>query len=339
MGDARKLEFPTTCGSGLFVKITRRHFSKTLALGGVGLPLSTMASTALSALSKPVRLGVIADLHVDLIPDGAERLDSFLGEMARSKPDALIQMGDFAFAKKANQKIADRFNKAHETTLHVIGNHDTDGGLSKKQCLESWGMKSTYYHQELEGLHLLVLDANEKGSTKHKGGYPQFIGEAQVDWLDKTLNELKGPVVIVSHQPIAGPYPIDNAEEVQKILSKHADKVVLAMNGHTHIDLLTGVGGIPYLHINSASYHWLGAKHAHESYPPEVHAKHSALQYTSPYREALFTTLTFDPKSRQITVEKRETKWVGKSPEELGLKREPKGSVTPGIRARVIARK
>ena len=319
--------------------MNRRHFSKTLALGGVGSPLSTMAADALNVLSRPIRLGVIADLHVDLIPDGAERLDSFLDEMTKTKPDALIQMGDFAFAKESNQKIVDRFNKAHEIALHVIGNHDTDGGLSMEHVLKSWGMKDPYYHHIVEGLHLLVLNANEKGSVKHKGGYPKFIGKSQVAWLEKTLSSLEGPVVIVSHQPIAGSYAIDNAAEIRKILSKHSDKVVLAMNGHTHIDLLTEVGEIPYLHINSASYHWLGSKYAHESYPAEVHAKHSALKYTSPYREALFTTLTFEPKNRQIIVEKRVTQWVGKSPEELGLKREPEGAVTPGIRARVIGKK
>ena len=319
--------------------MNRRHFSKTLALGGVGSPLSTMAADALNVLSRPIRLGVIADLHVDLIPDGAERLDSFLDEMTKTKPDALIQMGDFTFAKESNQKIVDRFNKAHEIALHVIGNHDTDGGLSMEHVLKSWGMKDPYYHHVLKGLHLVVLNANEKGSVKDKGGYPQFIGKSQVAWLEKTLSRLEGPVVIISHQPIAGSYAIDNAEEIQKILSKHSDKVVLAMNGHTHIDLLTEVDDIPYLHINSASYHWLGSKYAHESYPAEVHAKHSALKYTSPYREALFTTLTFDPKNRQIIVEKKETQWVGKSPEELGLKREPEGTVTPGIRARVIGKK
>jgi predicted phosphodiesterase len=317
----------------------RRKFSKTLALGSAGGSLSAVSLSALNVLSKPICLGVISDLHVDLIPDGAERLDSFLDEMRKSKPDALIQMGDFAFAKESNQKIVDRFNKAHETTLHVIGNHDTDGGLSMGKVLESWGMKRPYYHYVLEGLHLVVLNANERGSTKHKGGYPQFIGKAQVAWLEKTLRSLEGPVVIISHQPIAGSYEIDNAEEVQKILSKYSDKVVMAMNGHTHIDLLTEIGGVPYLHINSASYHWLGSKYAHESYPPEVHAKHSALKYTSPYREALFTTLTFDPKNRQIIVERKETQWVGESPKELGLKREPEGSVTPEIRGRVIGGK
>ena len=30
---------------------------------------------------------------------------------------------------------------------------------------------------------------------------------------------------------------------------------------------------------------------------------------------------------------------MGKSPKELGLKREPEGAVTPGIRARVIGKK
>lgn len=319
--------------------MNRRHFSKTLALVGVGSPLSTMTADVLNVLSRPIRLGVIADLHVDLIPDGAERLDSFLDEMTKNKPDALIQMGDFAFAKESNQKIVDRFNKAHETALHVIGNHDTDGGLSMEHVLKSWGMKGPYFHHIVEGLHLVVLNANEKGSVKHKGGYPKFIGKSQVAWLEKTLSSLEGPVVIISHQPIAGPYAIDNAAEIQKILSKHSDKVVLAMNGHTHIDLLTEIGGLPYLHINSASYNWLGPKYAHESYPAEVHAKHSALKYTSPYREALFTTLTFDPKNRQIIVEKRVTQWVGKSPKELGLKREPEGAVTPEIRARVIGKK
>lgn len=319
--------------------MNRRHFSRSITLGGFGFPLSVKSMDTLDSLAQKISLGVIADLHVDLIPDGAERLDSFLDEMTKNKPDALIQMGDFAFAKESNQKIVDRFNKAHEIALHVIGNHDTDGGLSMEHVLKSWGMKGPYFHHIVEGLHLVVLNANEKGSVKHKGGYPKFIGKSQVAWLEETLSSLEGPVVIISHQPIAGPYAIDNAVEIQKILSKHSDKVVLAMNGHTHIDLLTELGGVPYLHINSASYHWLGPKYAHESYPAEVHAKHSALKYTSPYREALFTTLTFEPKNRQIIVEKRVTQWVGKSPKELGLKREPEGAVIPEIRGRVIGGK
>jgi predicted phosphodiesterase len=331
IGTVSSMQYPLNS-----IPMTRRNLIRTITLGGAGVPLSGLAAGTLEQLSKPVRLGVIADLHVDLIPDADVRLDSFLQEMAKSKPDGLIQLGDFAFAKKENQNFVDQFNKAHQTSLHVIGNHDTDGGLNKQDCLDSWGMKSAYYHREIGGLHLLVLNANEKGSPSHKGGYPQFIGNAQSDWLRKTLAEIKGPVLIVSHQPLAGPYPIDNAEEIQKIFSKHASRIVLAMNGHTHIDHLVEVGGVQYLHVNSASYHWLGSKYAHESYPPAIHAKYPALKFTGPYQEALFTTLTFDPVSRSITVEKRKTNWVGESPQELGLKREPAGSVTPEIRERVI---
>ena len=93
--------------------MNRRHFSKSISLGGFGFPLSAKSMDTLNSLSQQSSLGVIADLHVDLIPDGAERLDSFLDEMTKTKPDALIQMGDFAFAKESNQKIVDRFNKAH----------------------------------------------------------------------------------------------------------------------------------------------------------------------------------------------------------------------------------
>ncbi len=316
--------------------MTRRKLIQTITLGGAGIPLSGLATGTLAQLAKPVRLGVIADLHVDLIHDAGARLDLFLKEMVRSKPDGLLQLGDFAFAKKENQKFVDQFNKANEVSLHVIGNHDTDGGLSTQDCLDSWGIKSPYYHHEAGGLHLVVLDANEKGSPTHKGGYPQFVGKVQADWLRETLAEIKGPVLIISHQPIAGPSPIDNAAEIQKILSEHADKIVLAINGHTHIDHLLEVGGVQYLHLNSASYHWLGSKFAHESYPPAIHAKHPALKFTSPYRDALFTTLTFDPAKRSITVAKRKTSWVGESPRELGLKREPADAVTPEIRERTI---
>ena len=73
--------------------MNRRNFSKTLAIGSAGCSLPAVSLSALNVLSRPIRLGVIADLHVDLIPDGSERLDSFLDEMTKMKPDALIQMG------------------------------------------------------------------------------------------------------------------------------------------------------------------------------------------------------------------------------------------------------
>ncbi len=127
---------------------TRRNFIKTATATGVTLTLPSLAAANLGRLNKPVRIGLIADLHQDIMHDGPERLGAFLKHMAINKPDALMQLGDFATPKKTNQPLIDQFNNAHPKTLHVIGNHDTDGGFSKQQVMKSWGMKNRFYEKK-----------------------------------------------------------------------------------------------------------------------------------------------------------------------------------------------
>jgi hypothetical protein len=118
---------------------------------------------------------------------------------------------------------------------------------------------------------------------------------------------------------LAGPGSIDNAAEVQALLNGAADKVLLAVNGHTHIDHLARSGKVSYLHVNSASYKWVGGSHRHKSYPPEVHSKFRSIEYTCPYRDSLFATLTLDPAKGSIELKGRESQWVGKSPSQLAI--------------------
>ena len=49
--------------------------------------------------------------------------------------------------------------------MHVIGNHDTDAGFTKDNCIDVWGMPGRYYAKNIEGLQLLVLDGNDGGIT------------------------------------------------------------------------------------------------------------------------------------------------------------------------------
>ena len=315
---------------------TRRHFIKTATATAVTLTLPPVVAANLGRLNKSISIGLIADLHQDIMHDAPERLSAFLKQMAITKPDALMQLGDFAMPKKEDQSLIDQFNKAHSKTLHVIGNHDTDSGFTKQQVMTSWGMKSRYYSTDVGGLRFIVLDGNDKGSPTHKGGYVSYIGKEQRAWLTQQLKQHSGPIAVVCHQPLAGSGAVNNAEEIQAILAKHEDKVVIAFNGHTHIDSLVQVGKIPYLHINSASYLWVGGKYKHESYSKEIHAKHHHIQHTCPYRDPLFTTMTFDPKAGTITIKGKATAWVGKSPEELDIKSKASPAVTPQIRARNI---
>jgi 3',5'-cyclic AMP phosphodiesterase CpdA len=321
--------------------LPRRRFLQSMGAAACLLALPTTARSAIRQLDKPVQIGLIADLHHDVMHDAPARLDAFLEAMAADPPDAIVQMGDFAQAKKQNRPIVEQFQKAHPLALHVIGNHDTDGGVSFDQLLEEWQMKSRYYTKDVKGLRLIVLDGNERHPA-HKGGYPSHIGTEQMEWLKKQLESHQGPMLVICHQPLAGPSCIDNAAQVQKILNTAADRIVLVINGHTHIDDLIRIGDVSHLHINSASYQWVGGNHKNISYPAEVHAAHPWIEYTCPYQDSLFTTLTFDPKNGSVQFSGQKTEWVGKSPEQVGVANKPGvidgQQVVPEIRPRTIER-
>lgn len=322
--------------------LNRRVFIQASAAGSLSLTLSRNTTAAMRNLDKPVRIGVIADLHHDVMHDGIQRMRAFVKKMENVEPDALLQLGDFAYPNAKNRGVIELFNRAHQQTLHVIGNHDTDSGHTKQQCLDLWGMPKRYYTQNIEGLQLVVLDGNDKGSPTHKGGYPSFVGKEQVAWLKEQLATLSGPMMVVCHQPLAGVAAVDNADEIQTLLAASADKVVLVINGHSHIDDVLQVKNVTYMHVNSASYKWVGGDYQHESYSQQIHKEYPWISYTCPYRDSLFATLTFDPQTLSIRVEGRDSEWVGKTPKQLGVKLDPKlthgEEVSPVIRDRRLTR-
>jgi len=297
---------------------------------------------ALRELKQPVKLGIITDLHQDIMHDAPARLKVFLDAMADKKPDALLQLGDFAYPTKDNEVITKAFEQAHPRTMHVLGNHEIDGGHSFDAVAKIWGMRGRYYTENVDGLNLIILDGNEKPEN-HKSGYPSYVGNEQLAWLETQLRTLSGPIIVFSHQPLAGPSCIDNAKPVQELLSSAADKVLLAVNGHTHIDHLERVDNVSYLHVNSASYKWVGSSNRNQSYPAAVHSKFRWIEYTCPYRDSLFTTLTIDPGTGEINVQGCESEWVGKSPSQLGIAAKPKlvdgKQICPKIRGRKISRR
>ena len=303
---------------------TRRTALKALGTtcAAIALPANLLADNP--TLTKPIRLGVIADLHGGLAVDAESRLDTFLNSMADKNVDALIQMGDFAYPNKKHQRFGDKFNAAHDNTIHVIGNHEFDFGLGREDCFEAWGIESAYYRRDIGGLRILVLDGNEKNSPTYTGGYHSYIGEQQQAWLSQQLDQTDRPVLILSHQPLAGRSAINNATEIQQLLAKHKSKIVLCINGHAHVDSLLQVDGVTYLHINSASYYWVGGK-----------------KRMSYYQDPLYTTLTIDPTKSVVWVEGKSSQWKqGDSPATVSFfEREnapPETIVVPAIRERKI---
>lgn len=314
--------------------VSRRKFLQTAGAVAVGLS----ANCSLGNEVGKVRLGVITDLHQDHIYDASRRLDQFLERAGRRELDALIQMGDFAKPVATNRKVIDTFNRGHRQCLHVIGNHDLDDGYTTDQVVAAWGMKHRYYTTDINGLRIIVLDGNDR-PPGDESKYPASIGPEQLEWL---TNQLKhpGPMLIFSHQPLAGSSAIVNAAEVQRLLSASADRILVAMNGHTHIDDVIRVEGVSYWHVNSSSYFHVGSKFHHESFSKELHEKHPTMLGMCPYQEPLFCFLEIDPVARTVAVTGKESTWVGPSPAQLGYPnvppREIDKQIVPQIRSRQL---
>ena len=167
--------------------MNRRIFLRNSGLAGFSFILPQISHGFAGRPNHTIQLGLITDLHHDIMHDGYSRLESFMKEVKKSKPDAIVQQGDFAYPMPENELVIDLFNTANANAFHVIGNHDTDSGHTKDQCLEKWGMPSHYYSKEVKGLKLIVLDSNENGSTTHTGGYVSFVGLVQIKWLKEEL--------------------------------------------------------------------------------------------------------------------------------------------------------
>ena len=298
--------------------LDRRSFLKSTLLTTFSLALPSSILKLWAGQTENLRLGLITDFHRDAIHDSDLRLQTFLEEMNRVEVHAKIQLGDFAIPKPANTSFIASFNQGNIPAYHVLGNHDMDEGYSKEQAVQAFGMPSAYYAQVIQGIRILVLDGNELGSQTTKGGYASYIGKVQQDWLNQQLADSNEPVMIISHQPIAGIYTIDNAVEIQNLLSAHASKIILAINGHAHVDQFLKVDGVSYLHLNSASYYWVGEKHRHLSLDAKTHAAYPSLAFTCPYAAVLFGVLTLDWKAKKLTLKGRKSSWIGPSPLELG---------------------
>ena len=304
---------------------TRRTALKMLGTSCAAISLPLKLSGFEPMPIKPIRLGVIADLHGGLATDAESRLDQFLNSMAEQKVDALVQLGDFAYPNQKHQRFSEKFNAAHENTIHVIGNHEFDFGLGRKDCFQAWGIESAYYQRDIGEIRILVLDGNEKNSPTYTGGYHSYIGKQQQAWLTQQLEQTDRPVLILSHQPLAGQSAINNAVEIQQLLAKYKSKILLCINGHAHVDSLLQVDGVTYLHINSASYYWVGGK--------------KRMAY---YQDPLYTTLTIDLANAVIHIAGKPSDWKpGDSPATINFfEREnaaPESIVIPAIRERKIA--
>ncbi len=305
---------------------TRRGALKRLGLASASTVLATLPIrvTEAGATGKPLRFGIIADVHKDIMHDADERLRVFTNHMKKADADFIIQMGDFCVPKEANKGFLDIWNSFPGARYHVLGNHDTDGGYQREDTVTWWKMPARYYSFDRSGVHFVVLDGNDR-PMDHKSGYPRFMADDQLAWLRKDLASTELPTMIFVHQSLERPNKggVQNGDAVRAILEQaNADsgrrKVVACFSGHHHRDYVRQINDIVYPQINSASYHWVGRDFRHVRYSAEIDKKYPYIKYTVPYKEPVFGLVTVDRAKGFLSIEGRRSSFVGPTPWEIG---------------------
>lgn len=301
----------------------RRKFVQ-IAIGGSAfliLPIGLKANTNLG--KRNLKFGVCADVHKDVMHDSDARLKAFIDKASGKDLDFIIQLGDFCRPYDYNKEFLSIWESYKGDKYHVIGNHEMDGGFSRKDVIEFWNVPEQYYSFDINGFHIIVLDGNDKNPSLNKAaGYARFIGEKQFEWLKEDLNSTKLPCIVFSHQTIENNDDgIENREEIRELFETENknngfNKVLACFSGHHHTDYVAEINDIYYIQINSISYAWLGDKYQTIRYGNEIDEKFPWIKYTAPYKDSLFAFVEIT--NDNIKIEGVKSSFVGPSPKELG---------------------
>lgn len=276
------------------------------------------------------KIGIISDVH-----DEVPRLQAFIDQAVKEKPDFIIQLGDMSNGKQeSNEKMLAVWNTYPGEKFHVLGNHELDHA-TKEEIMRRQEMSAPYYSFDCGAFHFVVLDCNFilKDGKYVDYAYANYyidkrfrdlINPEQVDWLREDIMKTDKKVIIFSHEtfddiPIRRANPVPNRslvrDLIQEINSKFPEndrKIIACFAGHDHLDHYNRIGGVHYFAVNSA----LGFK--------------SGLEI----KDSLFEFVTLNPKKRTISIQGEQSQFLN-SPTDDDYGHYPKELIYPFIRNRV----
>jgi len=168
------------------------------------------------------------------------------------QPDAVVITGDLTDRDDPREYALARtlLNRLPMPVYVVPGNHDSSSGMRKGlsglpgMAAPTSGGDKIHYTADIGDLRLIALDT-------HLPGLPQgALGPAQLDWLDRTLAETKGPTILALHHPPAqtGIAHMDqiglaDTDELAAVLARHRH-VERIICGHVHRPIVTSFAGV-----------------------------------------------------------------------------------------------
>jgi calcineurin-like phosphoesterase family protein len=315
----------------------RRQFIQTAVGAGSLLILPVSLKAFAGSEKQNLKFGICADIHKDIMHDSDERLQTFIDKASARDLDFIIQLGDFCRPYDYNRKFLSIWNSYPGKKFHVIGNHEMDGGFSRKDVIRFWNIPEQYYSFNSNGFHIIVLDGNDKNHSKHRAaGYARYIGDKQIKWLKKDLKSTHLPCLVFSHQSLEKNRDgIENREQIRALLEAEnsaagATKIVACFSGHHHTDYATNINGIYYIQINSMSYKWMGKDWQVVRYSKAIDEKYPYIKFTAPFKDPLFAFVEIN--AENLKIEGKKSTFVGITPKEMGYpERPPNNPVTSVI--------
>lgn len=251
--------------------LSRRQFLATSAL-------AVTPGFAPAVDADPHRVALLSDTHIGEKADETnrdcnmqERLKQVAAEVARltPKPACVVINGDLAHKSGTTAeyelfaKLIDPVRKA-ELPLHLaLGNHDNftrfAAGLANLRPADKPVEGKQVVVVELERANLIILD-----SFDPKGTVGGRLGEAQLKWLGKALDERKAkPAVVFVHHPLqegkGKGNGIEDSADFWPVL-KGRPHVKAFVFGHTHTWKLAEKDGIHLVNLPAVGYPFSGAE-------------------------------------------------------------------------------
>ena len=270
-----------------FMKVTAAAMGTVLAEGFATpfsfLPLKIDQAEASTGKVKSFRFAYISDSHIY----EKDVNDRFVRSLLRAvddvnsldpQPDFVFYGGDLAqLGQEKELELGAQILKNLKAPVRMmVGEHDWYPDMGEK-----WRAlfgKPTYSWDH-KGIHFVTLNSvverdfwTKRGMTpmermKTVAGLdngvqsPFTVGSEQREWLQKDLAKypVDQPVIVFSHSPLYKLYKnwnfwTDDAEEVQKILSRFKQLVVI--HGHTHQLLTNRIGNIYFHGMLSTAWPW-----------------------------------------------------------------------------------
>lgn len=212
-----------------------------------------------------IKIAVVADAHTGT-EFGYANLKKFMAEIAREKPDLIINAGDLIENRvrynRLPQKDAEKELAAalgimakNYPVHHVIGNHEVFS--LNKNDIKIFTGENSYYSFNFKDCNFIILDSNFTLNGKDigpenavPGADKGFLPKEEKEWLISKLESSHQNIIFI-HHPI---YNIKNSAELENILKTYSRKIIMTANGHKHWPEIRKFGGTTNYDIPSLEY-------------------------------------------------------------------------------------